>query len=185
MAGSSTQDLPASGLHLGKQTLVVNKLGMYHVIALNDYEQAQFTMSGPKQYRRHSQGVARWSRPDDFTKNGPWVESMVRQCLNNYALRRAGEIGTISVNGKSVQSFTMSMSNAKYIDLEGWSSAKGISASRNDKELRASISLGSKNAVVTLGSSRAKIGSEWKHMPDVMVSFKGKIWVPLKFLESH
>lgn len=179
-----TQDLPASGYPIGKQSIVVNKKGMYLIIAVNDYEQVTFTMNGPRQTYRHEKGVARWSRPDDFTKDGPWVESMVRQCLNNYALRRVGKIGTTSVNGKSVQSFTMSMSGEKYVDLEAWSSAKGVSASRNDKELRASLSLGGKSVVVTLGSSRAKVGSEWRPMPDVMVAFNGKIWVPVKFLES-
>lgn len=180
-----TQYLPASGYHIAKQSIVENQAGMYLLIAVNDYEKVTFTMNGPRQSYRHEKGVARWSRPDDFTKDGPWVESMVRQCLNNYALRRVGKIGTTSVNGKSVQSFTMSMSGERYVDLEAWSSAKGVSISRNDKELRASLSLGGRSVVVTLGSSRAKVGSEWKPMPDVMVAFNGKIWVPVKFLESN
>jgi len=72
---------PASGYPVGKQDYGFFDNGIAYFDAVNPYEAIQLTITAP--FTSQERGMAR--RPDDFTKDAAWVESIVRQAMNNYA----------------------------------------------------------------------------------------------------
>ena len=119
-------------------------------------------------------------RQDDFNDEEEFAVRLARVALSRYAARRAGDVGTMSVNGTQVDTFVARKTAVGYVDLEQYVNAKGASLNRNDVARRYSYSLGGRNFIALLGSSKIKKGPIWIKMPDVPMEFDGRVWVPLE-----
>lgn len=169
---------PASGFPLGRQCHIVSKPGRYLISFVNNWERGYLSVNG-KLIREDKN---RFPEKLDFTKDALWFESLLRRSISGYAHKRIKGESSQTISGKAVGTFLADGSKEVYVNLNEWASARGASATRNDKAHRISLVHRGTTYLFCLGSESVKVGNEWKLMNDILIEYKGSYWAPLSSL---